>query len=317
MSPSLEGLALPNHAYANLSLVGKEGSHSVRCHTDLDTCCSGAQGVHHGDWIPPGSDTRLPFSNDTSVGIYQVQGPLPQRVILRRRNNADMPSGIYRCDIPTNAVHDDNDISVRESVYVGLYATGGIIIVVRCHRRRNQWGTGGTCPPETFLAFKCSIAPVTAPMHSHSLHSKPDYVCRAQFPTHFAARSVPHVHMRMNASCLSRAYRVLTFALTQKSTGGLVPRLVRARGESGNKARSWQCSDSNNYISLAMSQKSLTAFFSTCSSIDSGDTETLEEGRYYMFCVLYNNCLCTQDMEMLVALCPTKVCHVPPPMDVM
>ena len=37
-----------------------------------------------------------------------------------------MPSGIYLCDIATNAVHDDNDISVRESVYVGLYATGGI-----------------------------------------------------------------------------------------------------------------------------------------------------------------------------------------------
>ena len=38
-----------------------------------------------------------------------------------------MPSGIYRCEIPTNAVHDNNDISVRESVYVGLYATGGIM----------------------------------------------------------------------------------------------------------------------------------------------------------------------------------------------
>ena len=119
-------IALPNHAYANLSLVGEVGSHSVRCHTDLSTCCTGTEGNHRGDWIPPGSDTRLPFSNDTSAGIYQVQGPLPQRVILRRRNNADMPSGIYRCDIPTNAVHDDNDISVRESVYVGLYATGGI-----------------------------------------------------------------------------------------------------------------------------------------------------------------------------------------------
>ena len=120
-------MALPNHAYVNLSLVGEAGSHSVRCHTDLSTCCTGTQGIHRGDWIPPGSDTRLPFYNDTSAGIYQVQGR--QRVILRRRNNADMPSGIYRCDIPTDAVHDDNDTSVRESVYVGLYATGG-----NCHR---------------------------------------------------------------------------------------------------------------------------------------------------------------------------------------
>ena len=121
-----DSVALPNHAFANLSLVGEVGSHSVRCHTDLSTCCRGSDGDHRGDWIPPGSDMRLPFSNDTSAGIYQVQGPLPQRVILRRRNNADMPSGIYRCDIPTNAVHDNDDISVRESVYVGLYASGGI-----------------------------------------------------------------------------------------------------------------------------------------------------------------------------------------------
>ena len=32
------------------------------------------------------------------------------------------PSGIYRCDIPTAAVHDDSDLS---AVYVGLYASGG------------------------------------------------------------------------------------------------------------------------------------------------------------------------------------------------
>ena len=116
--------ALPNHAYVNLSLVGEVGSHTVRCHTDLNTCCRGSEGIHRGDWIPPGSEESLPLPSDTSADIYQSQGA--QRVILRRRNNADMPSGIYRCDIATNAVHDDNDISVRESVYVGLYATGGI-----------------------------------------------------------------------------------------------------------------------------------------------------------------------------------------------
>ena len=119
-------IALPNHAYVNLSLVGETGTYSVRCHTDLSTCCSGSEGIHHGDWIPPGSEEGLPLSSDASADIYQIQGP--QRVILRRRNNADMPSGIYRCDIATNAVHD-NDNSVRESVYVGLYATGGILLL--------------------------------------------------------------------------------------------------------------------------------------------------------------------------------------------
>ena len=119
------GETLPNHAYVNLSLVGHDGSgsDSVRCHTDLVTCCTGSQGPHRGDWFPPDSEMRLPFSRD-GADIYEDRGA--QRVDLRRRNNADMPSGIYHCHIATNAVHDDNDIvSVRESVYVGLYATGG------------------------------------------------------------------------------------------------------------------------------------------------------------------------------------------------
>ena len=117
---------LPNHAYVNLSLVGSSGSDSVRCHTDLGTCCTGSQGPHRGDWFPPVSEQRLPFSTAASADIYEVRGA--QRVDLRRRNNTNMPSGIYRCDIATNAVNDDNNITVRESVYVGLYATGG-----NCH----------------------------------------------------------------------------------------------------------------------------------------------------------------------------------------
>ena len=121
---SFMGETLPNHAYVNLSLVGNDGSgsDSVQCHTDLSTCCRGSEGIHRGDWYSPDSETRLPFSVE-SGDIYEFRGA--QRVDLRHRNNAGMPSGIYRCRIPTNAVHDNDDISVRESVYVGLYASGG------------------------------------------------------------------------------------------------------------------------------------------------------------------------------------------------
>ena len=119
-----------NHAYMNLSLVGDDtsGNDSVQCHTDLETCCHRNQGDHRGDWIPPGSENKLTFyyvafDVITTDDIYEARGD--QRVDSRRRNNADMPSGIYHCHIPTNAVHDD-DPSVRESVYVGLYASGGI-----------------------------------------------------------------------------------------------------------------------------------------------------------------------------------------------
>ena len=119
------GETLPNHTYVNLSLVGNDdsGSDSVQCHTDLNTCCISSQGIHHGDWIPPADEQRLPFATEEG-DIYEVREI--QRVDLRRRNNADMPSGIYRCDIPTNDLFDASNISVRESVYVGLYSSGGI-----------------------------------------------------------------------------------------------------------------------------------------------------------------------------------------------
>ena len=124
---SFMGESLPNNSYVNLTLVGDptlyENDHSVQCHTDLGTCCSDGQGPHRGDLYFP-NGTRLPFSR--GLGDYVYEARVAQRVELRRRNNATSPSGIYRCDIQTDAVHDYDDISVRETVYVGLYATGGI-----------------------------------------------------------------------------------------------------------------------------------------------------------------------------------------------
>ena len=118
---------LPNHAYIDLSVLGYSVYAIVRCYTDLDTCCSEDQGIHRGHWIPPGSEESLLFYDDTSAGIYEFHGD--RQVILHRKrgNNGYQPSGIYRCDIATNAVHNDTDNSVGESVYVGIYfyASGG------------------------------------------------------------------------------------------------------------------------------------------------------------------------------------------------
>ena len=95
-------------------------SDSVQCITDLPTCCSSTDGAHRGEWYFP-NGTRLPFSGGGD--IYENRGH--QRVHLGHRNNPTSPVGIYRCDIPTIAVHDDNDISVRDTVYVGLYTASG------------------------------------------------------------------------------------------------------------------------------------------------------------------------------------------------
>ena len=119
---SFMGENLPNHAYVNLSLVGINDAagtgNTVRCITDLGSCCRVAQGIHRGYWYYPGGGEVF-ISGD----IYRTR--TAQRVILNRRNNAMGPSGIYRCEVPTVAVHDDTDITVGETVYVGLYLPSG------------------------------------------------------------------------------------------------------------------------------------------------------------------------------------------------
>ena len=116
---SFRGETLPNHGYVDLSLVGDAEDDSVQCHTDLTTCCtSGLASADRPDWYSPGSGgVSLAFSSG-SDDIYQHRGS--QRIDLRRRNNALSPSGIYHCEIPT----DDGDL-VRETVYVGIYGSGG------------------------------------------------------------------------------------------------------------------------------------------------------------------------------------------------
>ena len=122
---SFMGQTLANHSYVDLSQVGNDlrGSDSVQCHTDLDTCCISTYGPYRGDWYFP-DRTRLPFSGDGG-GIFEYRNA--ERVDIRRRNSANSPTGIYRCDIPTIVVHDYPD---RDTVYVGLYTgSGGMLLM--------------------------------------------------------------------------------------------------------------------------------------------------------------------------------------------
>ena len=67
--------------------------------------------------------------------LEAIENRIAQTVDLRRRNGATSAVGIYRCDIPTIAVHDDDDDnSVRETVYVGLYyGSGGKFYILEEH----------------------------------------------------------------------------------------------------------------------------------------------------------------------------------------
>ena len=121
---------LPNHGYVDLSLVGvaEDGGDSVQCHTNLATCCTGAEGnipsADRPDWhFPNGNGVGFSSGSDD---IYMYRGA--QRNDLRRRNNALSPSGIYRCEIPIDDGDGDPNTFVRETVYVGIYSSGGGIV---------------------------------------------------------------------------------------------------------------------------------------------------------------------------------------------
>ena len=117
---TFRGETLLDHAYVDLSLVGanRDGSDSIQCHTNVETCCRGAQGPHRGDWFNP-ENRRLPFPTE---GNLVFEDRHFQRVDLRQKN-AISPTGIFRCGIDVSVV--DAEPPVKQSVYVGLYLRDG------------------------------------------------------------------------------------------------------------------------------------------------------------------------------------------------
>ena len=131
------GESLPDHSYVSLSALGEievnNDSHVV-CHTDLDTCCGGAgyDRLDRGYWYFPNGDV-LPGANydgATTNPIVLRRGIQLVRLV-RGTGPGDIPSGIYRCIIETVAVsdpqiyYDPPDDITGETVYVGVYSTGG------------------------------------------------------------------------------------------------------------------------------------------------------------------------------------------------
>ena len=120
---SFSGEILLNNSYVDLNRVGSitlRDGESVVCHTDLRPCCSITEGSYRADWYFP-NGSRFNFSHHNRPILFERRRN--QTVALERAGDASMlMSGIYRCDSPTNEVHDENDIFVRASAYVGLYA---------------------------------------------------------------------------------------------------------------------------------------------------------------------------------------------------
>ena len=104
---------ISNNSYIYIDL-NKVGQNKLYCYTDLSTCCSEPLGPDRGDWYFP-NKSRLQFSGN----VYEGRGD--QLVVLEYKGS-DVTSGIYRCDIETIAVNNNTG---RESLFVGLYASGG------------------------------------------------------------------------------------------------------------------------------------------------------------------------------------------------
>ena len=126
------GVNLPNNAYVDLTTVGEDISASgdtVRCHSDLTSCCSTGEGDHRGSWFfPDGTELQFTGTSDDIVMDRELQ-----EVHILRRSDVMSPSGIYRCDIETMAVNDnDVDTITGETVYVGLYPPNEGIYIHIC-----------------------------------------------------------------------------------------------------------------------------------------------------------------------------------------
>ena len=106
--------------YANNSNVAigdiTEGDNAMLCLTDATQCCRGSDNPSGalGDWYFP-DDTLVPDGTDTSRDIYRNRGA--SLVRLNRRNNAQSPTGVYRCEIPDAS-------GTNQNIFIGVNSNG-------------------------------------------------------------------------------------------------------------------------------------------------------------------------------------------------
>ena len=115
---TFRGNNIPNNSYVDLNTVGTYYSNAdaVQCHTDLTSCCNSFYGPDRGNWyFPNGNRLPLPGYGNVYLGRYD-------QVVVVRYTGSGGTFGIYRCDIETNAVNNNDG---NETLFVGLYTSGG------------------------------------------------------------------------------------------------------------------------------------------------------------------------------------------------
>ena len=116
--------------------TANDTSSTVICHTDLDTCCRCGDGGDQGNWYFPDGVNTLPGAGLNNANMHPITWRRRNRLVRLQHGpptaTGDIPSGIYRCDIETETVNSA-DNTARETVYVGVYGSGGIMILCIIH----------------------------------------------------------------------------------------------------------------------------------------------------------------------------------------
>ena len=130
------GETLPDHSYVDLSALGglDNVDDHVVCHTNLTSCCGGEGRDDRGYWFFP-NGAELPGAGSAG-GTGAATNPivlmrgLQVARLIRGTGPGDVPSGLYRCIIETVAdnapyYNPSPDNGIGETLYVGVYSTGG------------------------------------------------------------------------------------------------------------------------------------------------------------------------------------------------
>ena len=111
----LSGMFYVNNSNVAIGGIGV-GDNALLCLTDATQCCRGSDNPSGtlGEWYFP-DGTLVPDGQGASRSIFRNRGPSVVR--LNRRNNAQSPTGVYRCEIP-------DAIGTDQNIFVGVYSNG-------------------------------------------------------------------------------------------------------------------------------------------------------------------------------------------------
>ena len=102
-------MAYSNNSVVTITDIG-EGDMSLYCITSRSECCRSSDGGERGDWFLPDRDSAVEGTSSANFSRRRE----PRAVVLDRRNNAVVPIGLYRCEVPDAG-------NTIQSLYIGVY----------------------------------------------------------------------------------------------------------------------------------------------------------------------------------------------------